>query len=89
MKRIINSIDRFIGIAEKREEGPGEVDKIVGRQVARNLKMVRKIITEEITCCGECTRRADIEPLGEHTGMCTRTGIVVKPDDFCSRGKRR
>lgn len=89
MRRIIKSIDRFIEIAERREQGPGEVDKIVGRQVSRNLKMVRKVITEEITCCGECIRRADIEPLGEHTGMCTRTGIVVKPGDFCSRGKRK
>ena len=48
MKKLFIRINGLLHIAEKREKRGSEIDKIVGRQVARNLKMVKKIIKEEI-----------------------------------------
>lgn len=55
MKKIMKRINGMIRIAQKRQESSqNEVDKLIGRQVERNLKMVKRIIGEEIVQCGQC-----------------------------------
>jgi hypothetical protein len=54
MKRLNKRLGGLIRIAEKKQAHGGEIDKIVGRQVERNLKMVRRIIAEEIIECRNC-----------------------------------
>lgn len=55
MKKIMKRINGMIRIAQKRQESSqNEVDKLIGRQVERNLKMAKRIIGEEIVQCGQC-----------------------------------
>lgn len=63
MKKIMGRINGLIRIAEKREKKGTEMDRLIGRQVARNLKMVKKIIGEEIVCCPECLSFVSIDDL--------------------------
>ena len=69
MKKIMGRINGLIRIAEKREKKGTEMDRLIGRQVARNLKMVKKIIGEEIVCCPECLSFVSIEDLLEEDGI--------------------
>lgn len=46
MQKIIKRINGLIKIARKRQENENEQDKLIGKQVERNLKMVKKIIGE-------------------------------------------
>ncbi len=43
---LFKRIDGLIKIARKRQENENEQDKLIGKQVERNLKMVKKIIGE-------------------------------------------
>lgn len=61
MQKIIKRINGLIKIARKRQESGGAMDKIIGRQVERNLKMVKKIIGEELTFCAACKHRRSFE----------------------------
>ena len=54
LKKVYKRIGGLVRIAEKKQTHGGEIDKIVGRQVERNLKMVKRIISEEIVECGCC-----------------------------------
>ncbi len=54
LKNAMKRINGLIGIAQKRQESGSECDKLIGRQVERNLKMAKKIIVEEIICCAAC-----------------------------------
>ena len=54
MEKVFRRINGLLHIAKKRQQRGSEIDKIVGRQVARNLKMVKKILHEEIVQCGQC-----------------------------------
>lgn len=55
MKKIMKRINGMIRIAQKRQKSSqNEADKLIGRQVERNLKMVKRIIGEEIVQCGQC-----------------------------------
>lgn len=103
MNNLFKRINGLIRIAEKREESQNATDKLIGRQVARNLKMAKKIIGEEIVFCGECIRSVDIkdavdrgyitshialEVEGTYDGFCPTNNNLIKATDFCSRGKR-
>lgn len=61
MQKLIRRINGLIRIARKRQENGSEQDKLIGRQVERNLKMVKKIIGEEITFCATCKYRMEFE----------------------------
>ena len=61
MQKLIRRINGLIRIARKRQENGSEQDKLIGRQVERNLKMVKKIIGEEITWCANCKYRMEFE----------------------------
>lgn len=54
MEKLFRRINGLVHIAEKREKSKNEVDRLVGRQILRNLKMVKRIIGEEIVQCGQC-----------------------------------
>ena len=58
---LFKRIDGLIKIARKRQENENEQDKLIGRQVERNLKMVKKIIGEEITFCANCKYRMEFD----------------------------
>lgn len=58
---LFKRIDGLIRIARKRQENENEQDKLIGKQVERNLKMVKKIIGEEITFCASCKHRRSFE----------------------------
>lgn len=48
MEKVFRRINGLIRIAQKRQQSDNEIDKLIGRQVERNLKMVKKIVAEEI-----------------------------------------
>lgn len=54
MEKVFKRINGLLHIAEKREQRGSEIDKLIGRQVVRNLKMVKKILKEEIVHCSQC-----------------------------------
>ena len=58
---LFKRIDGLIRIARKRQESDNEQDKLIGRQVERNLKMVKKIIGEELTFCANCKYRMEFD----------------------------
>ena len=60
IKNATKRINGLIRIAQKRQENGSEYDKLIGRQVERNLKMAKKIICEEIICCAACKHRRDL-----------------------------
>lgn len=92
-------INGLIRIAEKREAKGGEIDKIVGRQVCRNLKMAKKIIKEEICICQQCVdyippeeaEKAGYisEMYGEPVGYCPKHKRAAINTDFCSWGQKK
>ena len=61
MQKLIRRINGLIKIARKRQESDNEQEKLIGRQVERNLKMVKKIIGEEITWGANCKHRTSFE----------------------------
>lgn len=65
MKKIMGRINGLIRVAEKRMERGSEVDRLVGRQIMRNLKMVKRILGEEIVCCPDCLSFIEIDDLVE------------------------
>ena len=54
MKRVYLRIGGLVRIAKERQAKGSEIDKIVGKQVERNLKMVKRIISEEVIECEKC-----------------------------------
>ena len=93
----------LIRIAKKRQEKGSEIDKLVGRQIERNLKMVKRIIGEEITCCQDCIccipldYAAEIGELTEEEaesyqkeseGLCLKYKKPKLLSDFCSEGEK-
>lgn len=54
MKRVYLRIGGLVRIARERQAKGSEIDKIVGKQVERNLKMVKRIISEEVIECSGC-----------------------------------
>lgn len=61
MQKLIRRINGLIKIARKRQKSDNEQEKLIGRQVERNLKMVKKIIGEELTFCAACKHRRSFE----------------------------
>ena len=59
MKNVQRRINGLIRIAEKRQSKGSEIDKIVGKQVERNLKMARRIVEEEIITCNYCVHKRE------------------------------
>ena len=60
IKNAMKRINGLIRIAQKRQEKGSETDKLIGRQVERNLKMAKKIICQEIICCAACKHRRSV-----------------------------
>ncbi len=54
IKKVYKRLNGLIRIAEKKQVHGGEIDKIVGKQVERNVKMAKRIIGEEIVECEHC-----------------------------------
>jgi len=104
MQKLIKRINGLIKIARKRQEADNEQDKLIGRQVERNLKMVKKIIGEELTFCATCKhRRSFEEAIAENIVSCQEAcnmfaegaecvcGLLVigmKNYGYCSFGER-
>lgn len=104
MQKLIRRIDGLVRIARKRQETGNEQDKIIGRQVERNLKMVKKIIGEELTFCAACEhRRSFEEAIEENLVSCQEAnemfaegadcvcGLLVigmKHSGYCSYGEK-
>ena len=103
MKRIMGRMNGLIRIAKKRQEKGSEIDKLVGRQIERNLKMAKRIIGEEIVCCqdciccitldcaveiGEITKEEAERYQTENQCLCLRYKRPKKLSDFCSEGER-
>ena len=101
---LFKRIDGLIKIARKRQENENEQDKLIGRQVERNLKMVKKIIGEELTFCAACKHgrsfeEAIVENLVSPTEasemfaegvecVCGLLVIGTKKTGYCSFGER-
>lgn len=54
MKNIMKRINGLIRIAQKRQDSLNDIDRLIGRQAERNLRIVKRIIGEEIVQCGQC-----------------------------------
>ena len=104
MQKLIRRIDGLIRIAHKRQENENEQDKLIGRQVERNLKMVKKIIGEKITWCANCKYRMEFEEAMEENlvspteasemyaedaeCVCGLLVIGMKNSGYCSFGEK-
>lgn len=87
MQKLIKRIDGLIRIARKRQENGGEQDKLIGRQVERNLKMVKKIIGEELTFCANCKYRMEFdEAMEENLVSPTETSEMFAEGADCVCG---
>lgn len=84
---LFKRIDGLIRIARKRQENENEQDKLIGRQVERNLKMVKKIIGEEITFCAACKHsRSFNEAIEENLVSCQEASEMFAADAECVCG---
>ena len=84
---LFKRIDGLIRIARKRQESDNEQDKLIGRQVERNLKAVKKIIGEEITFCAACKHsRSFDEAIEENLVSCQEASEMFAADAECVCG---
>lgn len=104
MKNIIKRIDGLIHIAEKRQTCGSELDKGIGRQIERNLRMAKRIIYEEITTCQNCKYGVEFsQAIDENMVsflkanemycagadcLCSLLVIGTQNDGYCSRGEK-
>ena len=90
MKKVFIRINGLLHVAEKREQRGGEIDKIVGRQVARNLKMVKKIIKEEIVHCGQGREFASAQDSVECGYICSGVAELLESrgEGYCTYKNR-
>ena len=85
--KLFKRIDGLSRIARKRQENGNEQDKLIGRQVERNLKMVKKIIGEELTFCAACKhRRSFEEAIAENLVSCQEACNMFVEDAECVCG---
>lgn len=63
MNKIMGRINGMKKKAERRAKNGTEIDKIVCRQVLRNLSLAKKIIGEEIVTCEHCLSFVDMDEL--------------------------
>ena len=104
MKTIIKRIDGLIRIAKRRQENGNELDKTIGRQLERSLRMAKRIIFEEITTCQNCKYGIEFsQAIDENmvsfpeanemycegaARLCSLLVIGSKNDGYCSRGEK-
>lgn len=104
MKNIIKRIDGLIRIARRRQENGSDLDKTIGRQLERNLRMAKRIICEEITTCKDCKYGVEfpqaidenmvsfLEANEMHCAgadrLCSLLVIGTQNDGYCSRGEK-
>ena len=104
MKTIIKRIDGLIRIAKRRQENGNELDKTIGRQLERSLRMAKRIIFEEITTCQNCKYGIEFsQAIDENMvsfpeanemycegadRLCSLLVIGSKNDGYCSRGEK-
>ena len=104
MKTIIKRIDGLIRIAKRRQENGNELDKTIGRQLERNLRMAKRIIFEEITTCQNCKYGIEFsQEIDENMvsfleanemhcegadRLCSLLVIGTQNDGYCSRGEK-
>lgn len=104
MKNVIKRIDGLIHIAEKRQTRGSELDKVIGRQIERNLRMTKRIIYEEITTCKDCKYGVEFpQAIDENIvsflkanemycagadRLCSLLVIRTQNDGYCSRGEK-
>ena len=104
MKNVIKRIDGLIHIAKRRQENGNESDKTIGRQLERNLRMVKRIIYEEITTCQSCKHGMEFSQAIDDNlvsfleanemycegadRLCSLLVIGTKNDGYCSRGEK-
>ena len=104
MQKLIRRINGLIKIARKRQESDNEQEKLIGRQVERNLKMVKKIIGKEITFCAACKHSRSFDEAIEENlvsfqeasemfaagaeCVCGLLVIGMKHSGYCSYGER-
>lgn len=65
MKKIQEKIAWLQKIAECRMRQEDETDRLIGKQVSRNLKMVEAVIEDRIVCCEKCIMYESLEQLIE------------------------
>ncbi len=101
---LFKRINGLIKIARKRQENGNEQDKLIGRQVERNLKMVKKIIGYELTFCANCKYRMEFDEAMEENlvspteasemfaegadCVCGLLVIGMKHSEYCSFGEK-
>lgn len=94
----------MIHIAEKRQTRGSELDKVIGRQIERNLRMAKRIIYEEITTCQNCKYGMEFpQAIDENMVsfpeankmycegadcLCSLLVIGTQNDGYCSRGEK-
>ena len=104
MKNVIKRIDGLIRIARRRQENGSDLDKTIGRQLERNLRMTKRIIYEEITTCQNCKYGIEFpQAIDENTvsflkanemycagadRLCSLLVIGTQNDGYCSRGEK-
>lgn len=104
MKNIIKRIDGLIRIAKKRQENGSDLDKTISRQLERNLRMVKRIVYEEITTCKDCKYGIEFpQAIDENLVsfleanemycegadcLCSLLVIGTQNDGYCSRGEK-
>lgn len=104
MKTIIKRIDGLIRIAKRRQDNGSDLDKTIGRQLERNLRMTKRIIYEEITTCQSCKYGMEFpQAIDENLvsfleanemccegaeRLCSLLVIGTKNDGYCSRGEK-
>lgn len=90
MKKIFIRINGLLHLAEKRARHDNAIDKIVARQVIRNLKMVKKIIAEEIVQCGQCRDFASPQDSVECGYICSGVAELLESrgEGYCTYKNR-
>lgn len=90
MKKVFIRINGLLHIAEKREQRGNEIDKIIARQVTRNLKMVKKILKEEIVQCGQCREFASPQDAVECGYVCSGVAELLesREEGYCTYKNR-
>lgn len=94
----------MIHIAEKRQTRGSELDKVIGRQIERKLRMAKRIIYEEITTCQNCKYGMEFpQAIDENMVsfpeankmycegadcLCSLLVIGTQNDGYCSRGEK-
>lgn len=90
MDRVTKRINGLLKTAEKMEHSNSYIDQLSGRRIRRNLKMVTRILREEIVLCKDCEKCQMLRSrdLSLTLYFCKRYGLDVQPTGYCAWGKK-